>query len=225
MASLKLPGADGLQLAGDRYPASGPTPVLLLHGGGQTRHAWGATGETLAARGWPTTAVDLRGHGGSDWSPTGEYSVDGFGRDVGPLVRSLPAAPVLVGASAGGMACLSALAAEPDLPIAGLVLVDVAHRFARDGAEWVADFMQSRRAGFDDADQAGEAVAEYLPHRERPKDTAGIERNLRVRGGRLHWHWDPALVESLTAMLEPQRSERDQRRFGGVLERLRVPVL
>ncbi|MEZ5262704.1 MAG: hypothetical protein R2755_13245 [Acidimicrobiales bacterium] len=44
-------GAGGVRIAGDHWgPDDGPL-VLLLHGGGQTRHAWKGTGEALGGRG------------------------------------------------------------------------------------------------------------------------------------------------------------------------------
>nr|EJI93896.1 alpha/beta hydrolase fold domain protein [Rhodococcus sp. JVH1] len=46
--------------------------VLLLHGGGQTRHSWRNTGQSLAADGWSAVAVDARGHGDSQWAPDGD---------------------------------------------------------------------------------------------------------------------------------------------------------
>ena len=49
-------------------------PVLLLHGGGQTRHAWRKTGEALAALGRVAYAIDQRGHGDSEWVEDGAYS-------------------------------------------------------------------------------------------------------------------------------------------------------
>jgi len=42
-------GASGNRLIADVFGESGPS-VLLLHGGGQTRHAWGKTAERLARR-------------------------------------------------------------------------------------------------------------------------------------------------------------------------------
>ncbi|MBZ4276289.1 lysophospholipase, partial [Mycobacterium tuberculosis] len=43
--------------------------VLFAHGFGQTRHAWTATAQSLAAAGYQTLAYDARGHGDSDWNP------------------------------------------------------------------------------------------------------------------------------------------------------------
>ncbi len=49
--------------------------------------------------------------------------------------------------------------------------------------------------GFTSVDEAADAVAMYLPHRTRPKSTAGLEKNLRLRDdGRWYWHWDPAFA-------------------------------
>src|SRR4051794_26825172 len=88
-------------------PESAPT-VLLLHGGGQTRHSWGGTAAALAARGWHAVTIDLRGHGDSSWSPDGVYHLERFAADVRAAAAGY-AAPVLVGASLGGLASLLAI--------------------------------------------------------------------------------------------------------------------
>ena len=67
-------GAGDIRLAADvEGPWSGP-PVLLLHGGGQTRHAWKRTTELLGDEGYLAVALDLRGHGESSWSAETDYS-------------------------------------------------------------------------------------------------------------------------------------------------------
>jgi pimeloyl-ACP methyl ester carboxylesterase len=49
--------------------------------------------------------------------------------------------------------------------------------------------------GFASLEEASDAVASYNPHRTRPKDASGLMKNLRYRpDGRLHWHWDPAMI-------------------------------
>ena len=62
MQTVKLPGA-GLDLAADLYGDESDPPVLLLHGGGQTRHAWGSAAARLAEAGNFAVSIDLRGHG------------------------------------------------------------------------------------------------------------------------------------------------------------------
>jgi pimeloyl-ACP methyl ester carboxylesterase len=82
------------RLAGSRWAPDGPSRgvVLLLHGGGQTRHSWGEAGPALAADGWTAVAIDFRGHGDSDRAADGRYRVDAMA--VQPSVASLgPASP------------------------------------------------------------------------------------------------------------------------------------
>ena len=55
-AAAMFKGASGNTLAGDVYGEEGP-PVLLLHGGGQTRHAWKKTGDLIARIGRVAYAV------------------------------------------------------------------------------------------------------------------------------------------------------------------------
>ncbi|WP_349254604.1 alpha/beta fold hydrolase [Novosphingobium sp.] len=59
---------DGLSLAADIYgPASGQ-PVLFFHGGGQSRRSWRGPARRLGAAGYRAIAVDLCGHGESEWA-------------------------------------------------------------------------------------------------------------------------------------------------------------
>src|SRR5262245_37741757 len=119
-------GAGGLRLVADAHGDDGAPPVLLLHGGGQTRHAWGGTAAALAARGWYALALDLRGHGESAWAPDGDYRLEAFVADLVAVATSLARRPALVGASLGGLASLVA-EGEAKAPLAAaLVLVDIA---------------------------------------------------------------------------------------------------
>ena len=61
-ATAMFKGAAGNRLVADVYGDAGQ-PVLLLHGGGQTRHAWRRTAEHLARAGATAYALDQRGHG------------------------------------------------------------------------------------------------------------------------------------------------------------------
>src|ERR1700730_7039761 len=87
-------------------------PVLLLHGGGQTRHAWRRTAVEIARAGWLAYAVDQRGHGDSEWVADGAYAFKDFAADVtavaAELARRHGAPPVAIGASLGGIASLLA---------------------------------------------------------------------------------------------------------------------
>ena len=126
---VEFAGRDGNRLAADAIGDPADPSVVLLHGGGQTRHSWGTTLESLAAHGWRAYSVDLRGHGDSEWAADGDYTLDAFAGDVVAICRALGDAPALVGASLGGLASLAAIGEHPDDAIArALVLVDVAPR-------------------------------------------------------------------------------------------------
>ena len=213
-------GHAGLRLAVDRWPAQGAPPVVLLHGGGQTRHAWGATAAAMAAEGYDVHALDLRGHGDSAWASGGDYRLSDFRDDVGAVLAGLSQPAVLVGASLGGIAALLAVGEGSAAQAAGLVLVDIAPSASPEGVEKIQSFMRASPDGFASLEEAAEAVADYLPHRPRPPDPAGLMKNLRRRNGRLHWHWDPGFM----AVTVQDRSA-DDARLDRAARRVAVPTL
>jgi pimeloyl-ACP methyl ester carboxylesterase len=194
--TLTFEGEEGICLRADAVGSPTAPPVLLLHGGGQTRHSWSQTAESLAGHGWYAVSADLRGHGDSQWSPTGDYTHPRFVGDTIRMARSFHTAPVLVGASLGGISSLLAIHAA-DVPIArALVLVDIATRMEAEGASRIISFMAGAPEGFESVEAAADAVTAYNPHRPRPKDLSGLAKNLRKReDGRYRWHWDPAFIE------------------------------
>jgi pimeloyl-ACP methyl ester carboxylesterase len=190
---LTLPGS-GLRLVADVAGLANAPTLLFLHGSGQTRQSWGRALDEAVKRGYRAISLDLRGHGDSDWSPDGKYSMDRFVADVRQAVDHLGDAPIVVGASLGGLVGLL-IAATPPPPLRALVLVDITPRVEESGAKEVSAFMDSAPNGFGSVEEAADAVSAYLPHRQRPKDTSGLKRNLRLREGRYYWHWDPALLQ------------------------------
>jgi len=218
---MTLRGAGGLTLVADAWGDPSAPPVLLLHGGGQTRHAWGATGITLAAAGWRAISFDLRGHGDSDWDDDGDYSIDAYAADVQAIAASLSRPPALVGASLGGLTSLIAVG-EGLCDAAAVVLVDCAPRLEADGVARIMSFMRCGLDGFASLDEAADAIASYLPHRKRPQDLSGLHKNLRLRpDGRYRWHWDPRFVEGTQRPTPSKQPERLLRAAAG----LSVPTL
>jgi len=199
LTTVQFRGADELTLVADEWNkvanTSGERPaILMLHGGGQNRYSWKNTGQVLADRGFHVVALDSRGHGDSDRSPTADYSVDSLGADTLRVIDQIGGPTVLIGASMGGLTgILAAHQAGPEV-ITKLVLVDVVPRFEKDGSARIRDFMFSGVDGFDSLEQAAEAVSAYLPHRAKPRSPEGLKKNLRLRDGRWYWHWDPAFL-------------------------------
>jgi len=212
----------GVRLVGDRWeadPARGV--VVLLHGGGQTRHSWARTARRLAAGGWTAIAADARGHGDSDRHPLGDYSLDGFVDDLLALVATLDTTPTLVGASLGGITALVGAGEHPGLARA-LVLVDVVVAIEAAGRDRILAFLAAHTDGFASLEEVADAVSAYNPHRRRPSNLDGLRKNVRRHAdGRWYWHWDPAFVRIDD---EPQRRAAPERLRASAAA-LRIPTL
>lgn len=213
-----------MTLAGDVGGPVGAPPVILLHGGGQTRYSWAKAMHELVAKGYFVVNLDARGHGDSDWSPGGNYRISDMAADLRAVIATLPAPhkPALVGASMGGMTALWAVGNSEEPIAAALVLVDIVPKVERDGAMRIGAFMRARPEGFATLDEAVDAVAAYNPHRPRPTDPSGLMRNLRLRDGRLHWHWDPKFVTQTFQNAEPPTAKNALQRAA---DAVRIPML
>lgn len=201
---VEFTGASGNRLVADRHQPKGSirgNPVLLLHGGGQTRHAWGGAARRIADAGHTAFTVDQRGHGDSAWLDDQAYAVSDYADDAVALCRTITKQtgkqPVLVGASLGGLSGLMAAHLGGSGLLAGLVLVDITPHMDPDGISRIQGFMAERmREGFATLEEAAAAIAAYLPNRPQPRSLAGLAKNLRTGAdGRHRWHWDPAFID------------------------------
>ena len=209
----------GLSLIGDAWGTRDNPPVLLLHGGGQTRYAWGGTAQVLAEHGWYAVSLDLRGHGESDWAQDGDYAIDAFVADLRTILAHFNQRPVLVGASLGGMTSLLTEGESPEPVSAAVVLVDITPRVEQEGVDRIRAFMTAKPEGFESLEEVADHIATYIPHRPRPKDVSGLAKNVRKGpDGRYRWHWDPQLIS-------PARMRRDPGRMLAAARALRVPTL
>lgn len=225
--SVLFAGAGGAQLVGTER-GEGPRPALLLHGGGQTRHAWDKTATAMAQAGWRAIAVDQRGHGDSDWRADKAYAFPDFADDALALGRAITARagtpPVAVGASLGGIAALLALGRN-QAAFRALVLVDVTPTMDPSGVDKIQGFMRAHASeGFASIAAAADAVAAYLPHRPRPTSLDGLRKNLRQHAdGRFRWHWDPAFLDGPRPVATDHETVRDA--MIAASKGLRVPAL
>jgi pimeloyl-ACP methyl ester carboxylesterase len=220
--TVKFRGVDDLVLVADEWNAgaqSGPA-VLMLHGGGQNRFSWKNTGQVLADEGFHVVALDSRGHGDSDRSPDGNYTVDALCADTLAVLEQIGRPVVLIGASMGGMTGMVVADTAGPEKVTKLVLVDVVPRYDKDGSARIRDFMASGMNGFETLEEAADAVAAYLPYRTKPRSPEGLKKNLRLRDGRWYWHWDPAF---LTAP-DDDRFVRMQKLEQAVMD-LTIPIL
>lgn len=216
---LEFSSDDGLRLSGALLE-SGEPGVLLAHGFGQNRHSWAGTQQGLGRAGFSSLAWDARGHGASARNPADHlYTAEQFVADQVCAARVLGPAPVLVGASMGG---LTGLWAQSRAPLySALVLVDVTPRWEQAGMERIQAFTGAHPQGFESFEHAADEIAAYLPHRRRRKTPQQLERLLhRHPDGRLRWHWDPRLLEEFVS-----GSHRWQEELAVAAQAIRVPVL
>jgi pimeloyl-ACP methyl ester carboxylesterase len=174
----------------------GASPVVCLHGGGQTAYMFEELGAALCDRGF-VLAPDLPGHGDSDVDPA--VATGGIDRRslAASVIRLLDFVGIeratFVGASLGGITSLTIAAMEPDR-VAGIVLIDIGHRLEDDGVRRIVEFM-TKHESFASLDDAAVAIADYLPGRKK-QSPARLTRNLRQRAdGR--WVWKHALGRGL----------------------------
>jgi pimeloyl-ACP methyl ester carboxylesterase len=220
--TLSFAGADGLTLRADARGEPDAPPVVFLHGGGQTRHAWGGTAAALARDGRLAIALDLRGHGESDWAPgDAPYRLERFAADLRAVIAQLGRPPALVGASLGGLTSLLAVG-ETEVPIAtAAVLVDIAPRIEPEGAKRITSFMVGRPDGYASLEEVADAIADYTQQRSRPRDLESLKKNLRLgENGRWHWHWDPRFMGA-----DGPAEIVDRRRLFAAARRLAFPTL
>lgn len=220
-ATIKFSVDEEMYLVADTWGDPSHDPVLFMHGGGQTRHAWGGTAKKIAALGWYTISVDLRGHGDSGWSPTGKYELEHFVADLHHMVHQIGRLPVLVGASLGGATSMAGVG-ESDRDIcAGVVLVDIAPKAEPEGVSRIRAFMRANLDGFASVEEAADAVAAYRRNRSRPKDISGLHKNLRLKeDGRYYWHWDPKFLTR-----RGRGNSAYEERMREAVKRFRVPTL
>jgi pimeloyl-ACP methyl ester carboxylesterase len=194
---------DGVLIVADVGGDVQQPTVVLMHGGGQTRHSWSGAMRALVDAGYHVITFDARGHGESDWSPDGRYSLPLRAADLGTVLKDVRGPVALVGASMGGATALCAIGEDVCPRAVALIMVDIVPRPNPVGTGRITAFMQSHPDGFATLEAAAEAISAYNPHRPRPKDVSGLANNLRKRSdGRYYWHWDPHMLER-DGRLEP----------------------
>lgn len=215
----------GLTLTGDRWAAGGgdsKSPLVLLHGGGQTRHSWDRSARSLADQGHDVYTLDARGHGDSAWAPDGDYEIDAFASDLLGAIEVLElSSPVLIGASLGGITSLCVAGENPGVASA-LILVDVVVDVEPEGIERIKKFMTDHTGGFESLDDVADAIAAYNPERKRTRNLDGLRKNVRQRDdGRWYWHWDPVFIASG----DEARRKTDPERLSAAARKVTVPTL
>lgn len=206
---------DGRRVSAIRWGAGDPE-LVLLHGGAQNAHTWDTVALALDR---PLLAVDLPGHGHSDWREDRDYTPGPLADDVAPAVAALaPKARTLVGMSLGGLTAITLAARRPDL-LTRLVVVDVTpmgRRETEDKGREIADFVSGPES-FASFDELLERTVAHHPHRSRRSLERGALHNARQReDGRWEWRYDRR---------PSGRDRADSSEVWDSLEQVRAPTL
>jgi len=190
----KYANVNGLRLHYLDWGSPEKPPMILLHG--IARHAH--TFDHLAphfARNFHVLAIDMRGHGDSDWDPEGDYLVEDHVKDLEDLVAQLRLQRItLIGNSTGGRVAQVFAGLHPNL-VARLIVEDVGPERPDDIASGFARRVKQEAEGWASED---ELVAQLTT--ENPGVGAAWIRSyahfgVKRRGdGRLLWKRDPDLV-------------------------------
>jgi esterase len=198
----------------------GKPPVLFLHGGGLTAHTWDLV--CLALRpDYRCFALDLRGHGDSEWSPEMDYGFEAHRNDVEALVDHLQLDGFgLVGMSLGGLAAI-AYAARHAARLEALVLVDVGPETRSEGARRIGEFLAAP-AEFASIDEAIERALAFNPQRDARLLRRSLLQNLRrLPSGKLTWKHD----RRHRARLDPDEVARRRQTLWADVPRITCPTL
>jgi pimeloyl-ACP methyl ester carboxylesterase len=161
--------ATGQRLSALRW-GNDPPELVLLHGGAQNAHTWDTVALAMAR---PLVAIDLPGHGRSDWREDRAYWPAENAKAVAVAVRELARdADAVVGMSLGGLTALALASEAPEL-VRRLVLVDVTPGVDRDKASAVISFIAGPES-FATFDEILERTVTYNPTRSVSSLRRGI---------------------------------------------------
>jgi pimeloyl-ACP methyl ester carboxylesterase len=172
---------------------TGEPELVLLHGGGQNAHTWDSVAMALDR---PLIAVDLPGHGHSDWREDRDYSPQANAQAVAVIMaEAAPQAAAVVGMSLGGLTNIHLAAHWPDL-VRRAAVVDA---LPATGLRAQAMTQEQRGAisliggppTFDSFDEMLKAVAAAVPGRPIESFRPGVLHNAkRLDDGRWGWRYD-----------------------------------
>ncbi|MEO8692146.1 MAG: alpha/beta hydrolase [Acidimicrobiales bacterium] len=203
-----------------------PADLVLLHGGAQNAHTWDTVALALDR---PLVAIDLPGHGHSDWRDDGDYGPQNMADNVATAIRALVPSPTpVIGMSLGGMTALCLTTRHPSL-VTKLGLVDVTPGVDHAKAEPIIAFVTGPEF-FDDFASILARTIEHNPTRTESSLRRGILHNAReVDDGRWSWRYDPMrswkrAPEGETPSAEKTPPAPDFKPLWDELATIRVPI-
>jgi pimeloyl-ACP methyl ester carboxylesterase len=216
VARRAVPLPDGRRVSAIVWGRAEPD-VVLLHGGAQNAHTWDTVALALDR---PLVALDLPGHGHSDWRPRHDYAPERLADDVAVAIGELaPQARGVVGMSLGGLTAASLAARHPQL-VRRLALVDVTPGADHVKAEPIVRFVSGPES-FESFEAMLERTVRFHPRRSVASLRRGVLHNaVRRPDGRWAWRYDP-----MRSWRSQGQTAADFRPLWGAIDAVRVPLL
>jgi esterase len=167
--------------------------VALLHGGGQNAHTWDTM---LMYLDRPAIAIDLPGHGHSDWRDDRDYMAWTAAEAVAAVLdQAAPDVAGVVGMSLGGLTAIRLARTRPDL-IRRAVVVDVtpsvqAAQLGMTAADRGTTALTSGPIEYPTFEAMLSATVAASPRRDRESLRRGVLHNARqLPNGGWAWRYD-----------------------------------
>jgi len=184
---------NGLRIHYLDWGTSGKQPLILLHGIARVAHTFDHLAPHFS-KGYHIIAVDMRGHGDSDWDPRGAYLVEDYVKDIEGLVAQLNLRNIILwGNSTGGRVAQVFAGSHPDL-VSAVIVEDVGPERPREISDRRATRMSQEEKGW-------ASVEELLAQmkKDNPRTSETLLRNFANYGskkradGRIILKRDPAI--------------------------------
>jgi len=142
-----LVALNDVRLGVERWPGRTVIQLVFLHGLGDGSFVWRDVVPRLRAQ-LASMAIDLRGHGRSDWDTDGNYSLADHAVDMCRIIWHFGLDRVLLIGHSMGAAVALRVAAHLGESVVGLVLIDYGQTFPNSAHEWIARELTSARRTF-----------------------------------------------------------------------------
>jgi pimeloyl-ACP methyl ester carboxylesterase len=194
VARVEFAAPSGHRLSALRWGVEDPR-IVLVHGGAQNAHTWDTVALALDR---PLLAIDLPGHGHSEWRADKRYRPQEMADDVGAMIAAYSAPTrLLVGMSLGGLTSAVVAAERPEL-IQELVLIDVTPGVNQEKAKEIIDFVSGPEV-FSSFDEILERTILFNPTRSESSLRRGVLHNAKpLDDGTWTWRYDLPSLDRVT---------------------------
>jgi esterase len=185
---------NGLRIHFLDWGADGKPPLIMLHGIGRIAHTFDHIAPHFTPN-YHVIAVDMRGHGDSDWDPKSAYLVEDYTKDIEGLAAELHLRNITIwGNSTGGRVAQVFAGLHPEL-VSAVIAEDV-------GPERPTQVAESVTRQLKQEDEKGWASEEELLTQLKTSNPRTPEEILRAYAhygskrrpdGRVIWKRDPAI--------------------------------